>query len=49
VVIDVDQPVDAIVQHFVDLHPGSDAGSEGARGAVPGGRSDIPTEPHHKE
>jgi len=35
-VIDVDQSVDAIVQRYVDLHPGSDGAS--------GSSSDIPTE-----
>jgi gluconokinase len=53
VVIDVDQSVDAIVQHFVDLHPGSDAASdaasEAASDAAVGGSAEIPTEPPTKE
>jgi gluconokinase len=49
VVIDVDQSVDAIVQHFVDLHPGCDAASDAASDAAVGGGAEIPTEPPTKE
>jgi len=40
VVIDVDQSVDAIVQRFVDLHPGAEAASGSSTGVT----ADVPTE-----